>query len=118
MKNRLRMIALGSTLSVAAIAAPSMMAMTLGGAQDQDHHDSTQDQAHQNYTQQQSHSDYSNNRYYKLGNSEGYEDYKRKTQRKEHDHKYRNDDDRKAHDYGYQQGWQGQRYSTDHDDQR
>jgi hypothetical protein len=53
-----------------------------------------------------------------LGNSEGYEDYKRKTQRKEHNHKYRNDDDRKAHDYGYQQGWQGQRYSTDHDDQR
>ena len=30
MKNRLRMIALSSTLSVAAIAAPSMMAMTLG----------------------------------------------------------------------------------------
>jgi hypothetical protein len=117
MKNRLRMIALGSTLSVAVIAAPSMMAMTFGGAQDQDHHD-TQYQAHQNYTQEQSHSDYSNNRYYKLGNSEGYEDYKHKMQRKEHDHKYRNDEDRKAHDYGYQQGWQGQSYSTNHDDQR
>jgi hypothetical protein len=110
-KNGLRLIALGSTLSVAAIAAPPMMAITVGGAQDQYHHD---------YTQEQAHPDYSNNHYYKMGNSEGYEDYKRKTQRKEHDHKYRNDDDRKAHDYGYQQGWQGQRYSGDHDhvDQR
>lgn len=107
MKNRLRMIALGSTLSVAAIAAPSMMAMTFGGAQDQDHHDFTQEQA--------AHPEYANNHYYRLGNSEGYEDYKRKTQRKEHNHKYRNDDDRKAHDYGYQQGWQGQRYGSDHD---
>jgi len=106
MKNRLRMIALGSTLSVAVIAAPSMMAMTFGGAQDQDHH---------NFAQEQSHPDYSNNHYYKVGNNEGYEDYKRKTQRKEHNHKYRNDEDRKAHDYGYQQGWQGQRYnSSDH----
>jgi hypothetical protein len=117
MKNRLRMIALGSTLSVAVIAAPSMMAMPFGGAQQQDHHDYSQDQDHHNFAQEQS--QYSNNHYYKVGNSEGYEDYKRKTQRKEHNHKYRNDDDRKAHDYGYQQGWQGQRYnSSDHDGDR
>ena len=105
MKNRLRMIALGTTLSVAAMAAPSMMAMTFGAAQDQDHHDTNQEQ---------SHPDYSNNRYYKLGNSEGYSDYQHKTQRKEHDHKYANDEDRKAHDYGYQQGLQGQRYNNKH----
>ena len=113
------MIVLSSTLSVAVIAAPSMMAMTFGGAQDQDHHDNTEGQDHHNYTQEQSHSDYWNNHYYKLGKSEGYEDYKRKTQRKEHDHKYRNDEDRKAHDYGYQQGWQGQHYTDQyHVDQR
>lgn len=105
MRNRLRMIALGSTLSVAAMAAPSMMAMTFGAPQDQDHHD---------YNQEQQRPDYSNNRYYRTGNSEGYTDYQRKEQRKEHHHKYRNDDDRKAHDYGYQQGWQGQRYSDQH----
>jgi hypothetical protein len=105
------MIALGSALSVAAVATPSMMGITMGGAQDQDHQDH---QDHHEYAQGQSHPDYSNNRYYKLGNSEGYHDYQHKTQRTVHNHKYRSDDDRKAHDYGYQQGLQGQRYS-DHD---
>lgn len=106
MKNGLRMIALSSALSVAAITTPLMMAITMGGAQDQDRRDNAQEQ---------SHPDYSNNRYYKLGNSEGYHDHQHKTQRQVHNHKYRNDDDRKAHDYGYQQGLQGQRYSSDHD---
>jgi hypothetical protein len=106
MKNALRMIALSSALSLAAITTPSMMGITMVGAQDQDHHDNPQEQSHQGY---------SNNRYYKVGNKEGYQDYQRKTQRKVHNHNYRNDDDRKAHDYGYQEGLQGQRYNSDHD---
>ena len=114
MKNSLRMMALGSALSITAITPPSMMGMSFAGVQDQDRPDHQDRQDHHNYTQQESHSDYSNNRYYQLGNHEGYADYQHKTQRKEHNHKYRNDDDRKAHDYGYQQGWQGQRYSNDH----
>ena len=109
MKTALRMIALGSALSVAAIATPSMMGIIVGAAQDQGHHDDAQGQPHQ---------DYSNNRYYKVGNSEGYHDYQHKTQRTVHHHKYRDDEDRKAHDYGYQQGLQGHRYDDhDHNDQ-
>jgi hypothetical protein len=105
MKNAWRMMALGSALSVTAMTAPSMMGMGFAGAQDQDRQD------HHDYTQQQAH-EYSSNRYYQMGNREGYVDYQHK-QRKEHNHKYRNDGDRKAHDYGYQQGWQGQSYSSD-----
>jgi hypothetical protein len=85
--------------------------MGFAGAQDQDRLD------HHEYTQQQTHPEYSNNRYYQVGNREGYVDYQHKTQRKEHNHKYRNDDDRRAHDYGYQQGWQGQSYSDHNHDQ-
>jgi hypothetical protein len=88
-----------------------MMGMGFAGAQDQDRLD------HHDYTQQQAH-EYSSNRYYQVGNREGYVDYQHKTQRKEHNHKYRNDEDRKAHDYGYQQGWQGQSYSSDRDHDR
>jgi hypothetical protein len=55
------------------------------------------------------HPEYKKNTFYKLGNQEGYEDYQKKTQRTDHNHKYRNDEDRKAHDYGYQQGLQGHR---------
>ena len=111
MKDALRMMALGSALSVTAMTAPSMMGMGFAGAQDQDRQD------HHDYTQQQAH-EYSSNRYYRTGNREGYVDYQHKTQRKEHNHKYRNDEDRKAHDYGYQQGWQGQSYSSDRDHDR
>lgn len=107
MKNVLRTIAFGAALTVAATAVPSFAAITYTGVQDQDR-DHGQAQEHPNY-QAQEHPDYSNNRYYKLGNREGYQDYGTKTQRKEHNHKYRNDMDRQAHDYGYQQGWQGQR---------
>jgi hypothetical protein len=105
MKNLLRTIALGAAFTLAATAVPAMHAAMLSGAQDHDHdHDS----------QMQQHPDYSNNRYYSLGNREGYTDYRHKTERKEHNHKYRSDDDRKAHDYGYQQGLQGQRgYHSD-----
>jgi hypothetical protein len=97
MKIVLRTIAFGAALAVAGTAIPSVAAMTFAGVQDQD----------RDHDQAQRHSDYSNNSFYKLGNSEGYQDYKSGKQRKEHNHKYRNDDDRQAHDYGYQQGLQG-----------
>jgi hypothetical protein len=109
MKNVLRTIVFASALGLVATAMPSMMAMTFAGAQDQDHHDGGQGQGHP---------DYSKNRFYKVGNSEGYQDYKHKTQRKEHNHNYRNDEDRQAHDYGYKQGLQGQRgYPNDNNPQ-
>jgi hypothetical protein len=108
MQNVLRTVAFGAALAVAATAVPSFAAITYLGAQD---HDRDHDQV-------QEHPDYSNNSYYRLGNREGYQDYRKKTQRKEHNHKYRNDTDHQAHDYGYQQGLQGQRgYNNDsHDD--
>lgn len=113
MKNALRRIALSSVLGAIAVSASWMTGMPFASAQEQE-------QEHHEYSQQQSHPEYSSNRYYQQGNREGYQDYGRHTQRKVHHHKYRNDDDRKAHDYGYQQGWQGQRYSSDHnhDDRR
>ena len=102
MKNGIRTIAIAGALMFATTALPSLAAATMAGVQDQEHRD--RDQA-----QQQHNDNYGNNRYYKLENREGYQDYHKKEQRKEHSHKYRNDDDRQAHDYGYQQGWQGQR---------
>jgi hypothetical protein len=99
MKNVLRTIAFGAALTVAATAVPSFAAIASPAVQDQDH-----DRA-----QSQDHPEYAKNRYYKVGNQEGYQDYKSKKQRPEHKHAYRNDTDRQAHDYGYQQGLQGQR---------
>jgi hypothetical protein len=104
MKNVLRTIAFGAALTVAATAVPSFAAIVSPAIQDQGH-DRSQEQQHQ----EQQHQDYSKNRYYKIGNREGYQDYKNKTQRTEHNHPYRNDTDRQAHDYGYQQGLKGQR---------
>jgi hypothetical protein len=104
MKNIVRAMALGAALAVAATAVPSMEAMSFPATQDQDHHDQAQ------------HPNYSNNRYYKLGNREGYQDHQKKVERKDHNHNYRNDVDRQAHDYGYQRGLQGQRgYHNDSD---
>jgi len=69
-----------------------------------------------NRVQQTQHPDYSSNKYYALGNREGYQDYQKKTQRTTHKHKYGSDRDRAAHDYGYKQGYQGQRgYKPDAD---
>jgi hypothetical protein len=93
----LKAIAFGAVLGIAATAVPHITAATFAGVQEQDHHDANNQ-----------HADYSNNRFYKLGNNEGYKDYQHKTQRPPHNHNYRNDEDRKAHDYGYQQGLQGQ----------
>ena len=83
-------------------AAPSLLYASPTAAFVQDHDQQNRDD----------HPEYRNNRYYKTGNREGYQDYRKKTQRAEHTHNYRNDEDRKAHDYGYQQGWQGRRGST------
>ena len=94
MNNVLRSIAMAAAFSFTlAVATPTAHAATVG-TMAQDHDD---------------HPGYRNNKYYSVGNREGYEDYKRKTQRPEHTHKYRKDDDRKAHDYGYQQGYQGRK---------
>lgn len=105
MKNALRLMTAAAALSIAASALPAMAAPA---AQEQEHRDSDRRDSDRRDTQQQ-HPDYSNNSYYRLGNREGYQDYNKKEQRKEHKHKFRSDDDRAAHDYGYQQGWQGQR---------
>lgn len=58
------------------------------------------------------HPEYYTNRYYRLGNREGYQDYQRKSRRAEaeHRHKFHSDDDRRAHDYGYDQGYGGTLY--------
>ncbi len=107
MKTRLQTMCLSVALMSALTAAPSFAAPTGVAFQDRDH-----DRDHD----REQHLDYSNNRYYNMGNREGYQDYNKKQQRKEHNHKFRNDDDRRAHDYGYQQGWTGTRgYNTDSD---
>jgi hypothetical protein len=95
-----------TTIAATAALAMALTAMpaSVAGAQEQRRDNSAQQQ-----TTQVQHPDYSKNKYYALGNREGYQDYQKKTQRTTHNHSYRNDDDRKAHDYGYQQGLQGQR---------
>jgi hypothetical protein len=102
MKFAFASIAATGVLGVALTALPPSVA----GAQDQRQY--SNDQQRQINAQSQ-HPDYSKNKYYALGNREGYQDYGKKQKRETHNHQFRNDDDRKAHDYGYQQGWQGQR---------
>jgi hypothetical protein len=92
--------------TVALTMSLTVLPATAASAQDQRQYNN--DQQRQNSTQTQ-HPDYSKNKFYTVGNREGYQDYQSKTQRKTHNHAYRNDPDRKAHDYGYQQGLQGQR---------
>jgi|CZKZ01.1.fsa_nt_gi hypothetical protein len=102
MKFAFATIAATGALATALIALPP----AASGAQDQRQYNN--DQQRQSNTQTQ-HPDYSKNKYYSLGNREGYQDYGKKKERANHNHQFRNDEDRKAHDYGYQQGWQGQR---------
>jgi hypothetical protein len=109
MNNALRILAAAAALSLAGSAVPAHGAPA---GQNQEHRDAVRQN---NSSYSNDHPDYSNNSYYQLGNREGYQDYGRKQQRKQHRHKYRNDDDRAAHDSGYQQGWSGQQYnSTNH----
>jgi hypothetical protein len=107
MKNALRIFAAAAAFSLAASALPAYGAPA---AQNQEHHDD--DRRNNSQYSNSNNPDYSNNSYYQLGNREGYQDYGKKQQRKEHRHRFRNDDDRAAHDYGYQQGWSGQQYNS------
>jgi hypothetical protein len=100
-------LAASAALGLALVTVPVATAM----AQDDHRNDNNRVQV-----QQTQHPDYSRNKYYSLGNREGYQDYQKKTQRTTHNHKYGSDNDRAAHDYGYQQGYQGQRgYKPDTD---
>jgi hypothetical protein len=94
-----------TTLAIGASVLRVAPALAIPTAQD--HHDQYQ-------KDQNEHPEYVNNKYYQLGNKEGYEDHKKNLQRKEHNHTYKTDEDRKAHDYGYQQGWEGKEYHPDH----
>jgi hypothetical protein len=113
MKIAFTSIAATAALAMALTALPTSVA----GAQEQRRDDNVQQRQYDNDQQRQvQHPDYSRNRYYALGNREGYQDYGRQTQRATHHHSYRNDDDRVAHDYGYQQGYRGTRgYHPDTD---
>jgi hypothetical protein len=105
MKKALTALAASAALGLALVTVPMATAI----AQDDHRNDTTR-------VQQTQHPDYSKNKYYSLGNREGYQDYQKKTQRATHNHKYGSDNDRAAHDYGYQQGYQGQRgYKPDTD---
>jgi hypothetical protein len=98
-----------TTLAIGASALSTTPALAVPTAQDQDHHDQKDRNQHPEYV---------NNKYYQLGNKEGYEDHQKNQQRKDHNHSYKTDEDKKAHDYGYQQGWQGKDYHPEHPDTR
>ena len=97
-----------ASITATGVLATALIALSpiASGAQEQGRYND--DQHRQSNTRNQN-PDYSKNKYYSLGNREGYQDYEKKQKRANHDHRYHNDDDRKAHDYGYQQGWRGER---------
>ena len=102
MTRMMRSIAIAAAFTFSIAAAPTLLhaSPTAGFAQDRDR------------VQHEEHPEYRHNSYYRVGNREGYLDYRHKTQRPDHTHRYRSDDDRKAHDYGYQPGLQGRRDYT------
>jgi len=99
MHKQLQRLAMFTALAVGTSALSVTPALATLTTQDQDHHDRNE------------HPEYANNKYYQMGNKEGYEDHKKNLQRKDHNHPYKTDMDKQAHDYGYQQGWQGQSYN-------
>jgi hypothetical protein len=101
MKNAFRIVTAAAAFAIAATTIPAVAASLAP----QDRRDNVQ-------TDRNEHPEYTSNRYYRLGNKEGYDDHRRNVQRKQHNHKFSSDDDRKAHDYGYQQGWSGTRYNS------
>jgi hypothetical protein len=105
MKKALSALALGAALSFTAVAAPYVSPVAPVRVQDDDRRED----------QRERHPEYYRNSYYRTGNREGYEDYRRKARRRVHRHHYHGDDDRRAHDYGYEEGWRGRRYDPDHD---
>jgi hypothetical protein len=106
MQKQVQKLAMITALAIGAPALSVTPALAIPTAQDQYQKDRNE------------HPEYVNNKYYQLGNKEGYEDHKKNLQRKEHNHPYKTDEDRKAHDYGYQQGWQGKDYHPEHPDPR
>jgi hypothetical protein len=98
MHTQLRRLAAIAALTIGATAC-SIPAV----AQYQERHDSTAQT-------QENHPDYSKNKFYVMGNKEGYQDHQRNKQRPSHTHRYKSDNDRQAHDYGYQEGYQGRSY--------
>jgi hypothetical protein len=111
MHKHLQRMAMLTTLAIGASALIVTPALAAPTAQDQDHHDQSQNQKDRN-----EHPEYGNNKYYQMGNKEGYEDHQKNLQRKDHNHPYKTDEDKKAHNYGYQQGWQGKDYHPEHPD--
>lgn len=97
-----------TTIAVTGLLATALTVVPTSAAGAQDQTRNNNDQQRQSNGQTQ-HPDYSKNKYYALGNREGYQDHQKKQKRASHNHQFRNDDDRKAHDDGYEQGWQGQR---------
>ena len=111
MKSVIRSIATATAFTVALAAAPSLFAMTPITPQDRDDHIVRRDSDDRAVRQR----DYSHDRYYTLGNREGYHDYRRHVNTRKHHHRFRDDDERHAHDFGYQQGLQGRRgYRTEY----
>jgi hypothetical protein len=111
MHKQLQRLAMFTVLAIGTSALSVTPALATPTPQDQDHHDQYQ-------KDRTEHPEYVNNKYYQVGNKEGYEDHKKNLQRKEHSHPYKTDEDRRAHDYGYQQGWQGKEYHPEHPDPR
>lgn len=97
-----------ASIAATGILATALTALPPSAAAAQEQRQRSNDDQRQSTVQTQ-HPDYSKNKYYDLGNREGYQDYEKKKERANHNHKYTNDEDRRAHDYGYQQGWRGQR---------
>jgi hypothetical protein len=111
MDKQLQRLAMFTALAIGTSALSVTPALAIPTAQDQDHHDQYQKDRNE-------HPEYVNNKYYQVGNKEGYEDHKKNLQRKDHNHPYKTDMDKQAHDYGYQQGWQGKEYHPEHPDPR
>ena len=107
MQKQLQRLAMFTALAIGTSALNVTPALAMPTAQDQDHHDQYQKDRNE-------HPEYVNNKYYQLGNKEGYEDHKKNVQRSTHNHNYKTDMDKRAHDDGYQQGWQGQNYRDNH----
>ena len=104
-KNRVRNTALSLVLSFGAFACT--VPAVAHASRLQEHHEEMG-------VEHNDHPEYYKNRYYRMGNKEGWEDHQRNVQRKEHNHRFHSDDDRRAHDYGYQQGWSGTRWNDRH----
>lgn len=112
MQTLIHRLAFTASLAIlaAATAAPPVMAQQPERRQSTGDRDGSMQAQRTDPDAYANHPDYSNNDYYRTGNDEGYQDFKAKKRRAEHQHQYRTDEDRKAHDYGYEEGWSGRSY--------